>query len=157
MKRRLVLGSTAALVLSMNAAWAQQKVGDAPTLAGKLVSGKPVDLAAMKDKVTVVQFWATWCPTCVKEMPDVQAFYNTNKAKLNLVSISIDDTSKELTDWLAKQKYDLPFVWNGDIKHSFGKIKGTPSFFVVGKDGKILKSYRGGIGKTEFAEITALL
>jgi cytochrome c biogenesis protein CcmG, thiol:disulfide interchange protein DsbE len=166
MKKSYIISAVVAATLGFSAIYAiaQQSGATAAApkaaleLQGKLLDGKPVNLADSKGKVTVVQFWATWCPTCVSEMPAVQAFYDANKGRgLNMVSVSIDDSAKEVKDWIAKNPYQLGFAWTGDVQHNLGKVKGTPTFVVIGKDGQVLKTYRGGITKKEFAEITALL
>lgn len=131
----------------------------APQAAGKLLSGQGFNLTDNKDKVTVVQFWATWCPVCVEEMPMVQAWYDNNKGKgLNLVAVSIDDQKDEVTRWLAKNpQYTLPYAWQKEFEHNFGRIKGTPTFLVVGKGGTVVKTYVGGIKQAELDEISKLL
>jgi thiol-disulfide isomerase/thioredoxin len=107
-----------------------QAVKDAPKVSGKLLDGTAFNVAGNKGGVTVVQFWATWCPTCVKELPMVQTWYDANKAKgLKLVSVSIDDSTKEVTDFLAKNtNLKQPMAWVKDVQHNFGRIKGTPTF-----------------------------
>lgn len=166
MKKSYVISAVVAATLSFSAIYAiaQQSgvTAAAPKAAlqmqGKLLDGRPVSLAEAKGKVMVVQFWATWCPTCISEMPAVQAFYDANKARgLQMVSVSIDDSAKEVKDWMAKNPYQLGFAWAGDLQHNLGKVKGTPTFVVIGKDGQVAKTYRGGITKKEFAEISALL
>jgi thiol-disulfide isomerase/thioredoxin len=134
-------------------------VKDAPKVAGKLLDGAAFNVADNKGNVTVVQFWATWCPTCVKEMPMVQTWYDVNKAKgLKLVSVSIDDSTKEVTEFLAKNpNLKQPIAWVKDVQHNFGRIKGTPTFVVIGKDGKVTNTYVGGIKESQLADIAKML
>lgn len=164
--RRSFLGAAIAVVCSSFALTAcsrehklDAQVLNAPQATGKLISGQAFNLIDNKDKVTVVQFWATWCPVCIEEMPMVQNWYDSNKAKgLQLVSISIDDSKDEVTNWMAKNsKYTLPYAWFKEIDHNFGKVKGTPTFLIVGKGGTVVKSYVGGIKQHDLDEITKLL
>jgi thiol-disulfide isomerase/thioredoxin len=163
MLKRTLLVALAASAFSFTACSKEQKldvsVQNSPQAAGKLLVGQPFNVADNKTKVTVVQFWATWCPTCVQEMPMVQSWYDINKAKgLNLVSISIDDKKQEVTDWLAKNtSYTQPYAWVGEVQHNFGRIKGTPTFVVIGKDGTVVKSFVGGIKQAELDSIAQLL
>ena len=109
--------------------------------------------------MTVVQFWATWCGACVEELPDVQAFFDANKAKgLVMVSLAMDDEAKDVREWVAKKRYKLGFGWLPDFKSALGvTIKALPTFVVIGKNGQIAKQFRGGLNKDKFAEIAALL
>jgi thiol-disulfide isomerase/thioredoxin len=136
-----------------------KNVQNAPQAAGKLLSGSLFSVADNKDQITVVQFWATWCPVCVKEMPTVQKWYEDNKSKgLNLASVSLDDKKSQLTDWLQKNpSYTQPYAWQGDVSHNLGPIKGTPTFIVIGKGGTVVKSLRGGITEADLADIAKLL
>jgi thiol-disulfide isomerase/thioredoxin len=154
-----IIGSAIALTACSKEHKLDPQVQNAPQAAGKLLAGQGFNLIDNKDKVTVVQFWATWCPVCIDEMPMVQTWYDTNKGKgLNMVAISIDDNKSEVTDWLAKNaKYTLPYAWHKEFQHNFGKVKGTPTFLVVGKDGTVVKSYVGGIKQADLDEISKLL
>jgi thiol-disulfide isomerase/thioredoxin len=153
----------AALTLALMAACSgaaniDEAAKNAPQAQGKLLDGKPFDIAEAKGQVTVVQFWATWCPVCVKEMPMVQQWYDAQKGRgLRMVAVSIDDSTKEVTDWLAKNPYTLPFAWHKDVRHNFGRIKGTPTFVVIGKDGKVAATYVGGITPAQLDDIAKLI
>jgi thiol-disulfide isomerase/thioredoxin len=163
MLKRTLLTALIISSFSFTACSKEQKldpqVQSAPQAAGKLLAGEAFNVANTKGKVTVVQFWATWCPVCVKEMPMVQTWYDGNKAKgLTLVSVSIDDKKQEVTDWLAKNNsFTQPYAWVGEVQHNFGRIKGTPTFIVIGKDGTVVKTFVGGIKQTELDSITQML
>lgn len=163
MFRRNLLITAAISTLALTACGKEFKMDNAvlnaPQAAGKLISGAPFSVTDNKDQITVVQFWATWCPVCVKEMPTVQKWYEANKGKgLNLVSVSLDDKKSQVTDWLLKNpSYTQPYAWQGDVSHNLGPIKGTPTFVVIGKGGTVVKSLRGGITEADLADIAKLL
>src|SRR5579863_7939310 len=66
----------------------------APALVAQELNGQTFDLAAQRGKVVIVNFWATWCPPCRKEMPDLQALYDKYKDQ-GFVVLSISDEGKE--------------------------------------------------------------
>jgi cytochrome c biogenesis protein CcmG, thiol:disulfide interchange protein DsbE len=133
-----------------------------PLLSGTTLAGKSFTLAAKKGEIVLVTFWATWCPTCRAEMPTFRKFYETNKTKgFELVTVSIDDNMNDITDyaklsnWLTSQNQSFPSMWRhtADYKDSFGKIWATPSTFLIGRDGKIIESFKGAIKPEEWARI----
>jgi thiol-disulfide isomerase/thioredoxin len=155
-------------VLSVSAAYAatsliaNEAVAKEPApvsrVQGKLLDGSAYSLAGREGKVTLVHFWATWCGTCIEGMPDVQAYYDSQKAKgVAMVSIAVDDAAKDVRDWLKKKPFAHPFAWEGDMKHNFGRIGSIPRIFVIGKDGRVAKKFVGEMDEDDFAEITALI
>ena len=120
-------------------------VGDTMEIAFTDTDGKEFDLAEMKNKVVLVDFWATWCGPCVAELPHVIETYNKYKDKgFGVVGISLDDNIDTLKTFTQQNKMTWPQyfdgkVWENDIARRFG-IKGIPATFLVGKDGKIVAS-----------------
>lgn len=155
-RRRWLAGGAAALLLP-HAGFAQGVA--AARLSGKRLDGQALALPA-PGRVTLVQFWATWCTVCVAEMPAVDAFYRAQRGRgLDMVSLSIDDDADTLRAWVAKQGagYALPWAWAKDVKHNLGKLKGTPTFVVIGKNGREFERLVGGIHEPDFKRIAALL
>ena len=129
-------------------------VGDPLEIKFKSTDGRDVDLAAMKDKVVLVDFWATWCGPCVAELPNVKKAYEKFHGKgFEIVGISLDDdkdklekfTKKEVMPWPQKFSGD---AWSDETVKKFG-ISGIPAMFLVGKDGKIAAVNTRGPGALE--------
>ncbi len=120
-------------------------VGDTMEVAFTDTDGKEFDLAEMKNKVVLVDFWATWCGPCVAELPHVIETYNKYKDKgFEVVGISLDDNIDTLEAFTQQNKMTWPQyfdgkVWENEIAQRFG-IKGIPATFLVGKDRKIVAS-----------------
>lgn len=102
-----------------------------------------------KDNVVIVNFWATWCGPCVEEMPDLIELSKKYKyKKVKFVGVSVDEGSdaKELVDEFIKE-YKIPYPVvidkNQSIQKSFGGMRGIPTTFIVGKDGKIKEKLLG--------------
>ncbi len=122
----------------------------------KDTTGQPQRLKDMKGKWVVVNFWATWCAPCVKEIPEIAEFAREQAAKANVIGIAIDwdETGKAAED-AAKLKrtaarfgHKYPLVLSDDnTEKVFGKIKGMPTTQVFGPDGKLAWSKTGVVTK----------
>ena len=130
----------------------------APESRFVLLNGSTQTTADMKGKVTLVNFWATSCTTCVAEMPEIIKTYDKYKDKgydTLAVAMSYDPPSY-VVNFAESRK--LPFKVaidnTGKIAKDWGDIQLTPTTFVVNKQGKIVKSY---IGAPDFAELHKLI
>ena len=148
--------SLALLALGAFVLTAHADVGDAAKLKTVLLDGKPVALDQYKGKVVMVNFWATWCPTCKAEMPQWQKFYDTYKGKgFELIAVSIDDDEKLLRDVCKERGFTFPVAWRYDDKtdDNFGDIIGTPTLYIVDKTGKVAWMKRGRVTYAQLQEI----
>ncbi|MCC8404295.1 TlpA family protein disulfide reductase [Paraburkholderia sp. MMS20-SJTN17] len=132
----------------------QQRVPDATFT---LLSGQKLTTADLKGKVYLVNFWATSCDTCMKEMPQMVETYNRFKGQgLEFVAVAMNyDAPMYVTNYT--QTRQLPFkvaMDDGSAARQFGNVQLTPTTFVIDKDGKILKRY---VGEPQFAELDQLL
>ncbi|MCX4164008.1 MULTISPECIES: TlpA disulfide reductase family protein [Paraburkholderia] len=132
----------------------QQHVPDA---SFTLLSGQKVTTSDLKGKVYLVNFWATNCDTCMKEMPQMVNTYNRFKGQgLEFVAVAMNyDAPMYVTNYT--QTRQLPFkvaMDDGSAAKQFGNVQLTPTTFVVDRNGKILKRY---VGEPQFAELDELL
>lgn len=148
----------ALLGLVLFAALSLFKKESAPTVSFKTLNGEQVAMESLRGKVVLVNFWATSCSTCVKEMPEMVATYNKYAGQgleFIAVAMSYDPPNYVLNYTETRQ---LPFKvaldTDGSAAKSFGDVKLTPTTFVIGKDGSILKRY---VGIPEFASMHQLL
>jgi thiol-disulfide isomerase/thioredoxin len=98
--------------------------------------GMPVNFADATGKVTVVNFWATWCPPCIAEMPSLQKLYNDYGNKVNFYFIS-DESSEVVQKFLAKNAYFLPVYTEQSPTPSALQSTSLPTTFIVTKTGQI--------------------
>ncbi|GLU32835.1 TlpA disulfide reductase family protein [Trinickia caryophylli] len=128
-----------------------------PDATFTLLSGQKVSTGDLKGKVYLINFWATSCTTCIKEMPQMVQTYNRFKDRgLEFVAVAMSyDAPMYVTNYA--QTRQLPFkvaMDDGSAAKEFGNVQLTPTTFVVDKNGKILKRY---VGEPQFAELDQLL
>jgi peroxiredoxin len=130
----------------------------APDVTFISIDGQKISTQALRGKVVMVNFWATSCTTCVHEMPAMIDTYNKFKGQgLEFVAVAMKyDPPNYVLNYAETRK--LPFKValdsGGDLARQFGDVALTPTTFVIGKDGKIIKRY---VGEPEFSSLHALL
>jgi thiol-disulfide isomerase/thioredoxin len=153
----------------MEAAQAEAKKAQAALAPGlsfpdfnvKDLDGKPLSVGAMKGKVVLVDFWATWCGPCRAELPNVIATYKKHHGDgFEIIGISLDSDRPKLDSFLKKQE-DMTWAqcfdgqgWQNELAKKYG-IQSIPFTVLVGKDGKVIGTNLRG-GKLETAVAAAL-
>jgi peroxiredoxin len=153
--RIALLSATTAVTLMVAACSSSEP---APPSTFVLLDGSKSTTADMKGKVTLVNFWATTCVSCVKEMPQLSATYDKFKARgfeTVAVAMSYDPPSYVVNFAQSRQ---LPFKVaidnTGEVAKAWGEIQLTPTTFVVNKKGQIVKRY---VGEPDFEALHQLL
>lgn len=130
----------------------------APVITFSTLTGEKVSMDSLRGKVVLVNFWATSCPGCVKEMPGMIETYQQYKGKgfeIIAVAMAYDPPNYVLKFTQDKQ---LPFPVALDIKGeaavAFGNVSLTPTSFLIGKDGSVIEKK---IGELDFAKLKAAL
>jgi len=156
-RRLLILALTTLSPLLLSACFSgtQQAVPDLPFTQ---LDGSRHHLGELKGKVTLINFWATSCSTCVKEMPQMISTYQQFKAQgLETVAIAMEYDPPAYVMQYAQSR-QLPFRvamdHAGDLAQAFGPVQLTPTTFVVNKKGEIVKRY---VGEPDFAALHKLL
>ncbi len=133
----------------------------APSWQLKDLEGKSVKLADFKGKVVVLNFWATWCPPCRREIPDFVALQKQYADKgLVIIGVSLDEGGASVVKPFAKKMgINYPVVM-GDQKTiaAYGGVQVVPTTFIIDKTGKLAAQHEGGADRATFeAEIKPLL
>jgi len=115
-------------------------VGQPFELKGTTIDGKPFDLASLKGKVVLVDFWATWCGPCRREMPHVKELYEKHGGKgFDVVGISLDEDQEALAAYLEENAIrweTLAGDGTQDLAEKYG-VRGIPTMMLVDKEGQI--------------------
>jgi thiol-disulfide isomerase/thioredoxin len=132
----------AGLLLAFAASWAQAdgfKVTD--------TSGKSHSLAGYKGKWVLVNYWATWCPPCLEEIPDLIALHDDKKNNLVVIGVALDYRSaKQVTDFAEGLMVSYPVVLgNPQVVNQIGPIQGLPTTYLYNPDGKMVAQQVGAI------------
>ena len=120
------------------------------------LQGKPWHLRDLKGKVVLVNFWATWCPPCRKEMPDLQALYDKYKGQGFVVLSISDEEMAKVSPFIADRKITYPVLLDPGRKvNDAFVVEGIPKSFVYDRDGKMVAQSIDMRTRTQFQEMLA--
>ncbi len=152
------IGAAAAVVVAAGAFFAVDSVTAAPDTTFVLLDGSKKSTADLKGKVTLVNFWATSCVTCVAEMPKMVSTFNEYHGKGYdhlAVAMSYDPPSYVVNyAQTRKLPFEVAIDNTGAVAKAWGEVQLTPTSYLVNKKGEIVKRY---VGEPNFAELHALI
>ena len=153
-----LLIAVAVLAIAGALVYALMEKPAAPAATFTTLEGKPVALNELRGKIVLVNFWATSCPGCVKEMPDLVETYKQYKDRgFEIVAVAMSYDPPNYVANFAKTR-QLPFPValdvNGEHARAFGNVQLTPTSFIIGKDGRIIEEK---LGDLDYPKLKALL
>ena len=118
----------------------------APALSGQNLHGGTVDLDSFKGEWVLVNFFATWCPPCVLEHPELVKLSKDDGGQLQVVSVGFQDTTAKVQKFFTDNGGSWPVVTgdSGQIGLEYG-VKALPESFLVGPNGRVIAKFEGGI------------
>lgn len=122
-------------------------VGQAPTLRIALLDGGDYDLASRRGRWVVLNFWATWCKPCLKEMPDLDAF-DAARDDVEVVGLAYEEIEpQDMRAFLKRRpvKYAIAIVDVYDPPPAFGTPRGLPMTYVIAPDGRVARRFLGPV------------
>ncbi len=125
-----------------------QSVGSTIRLGGKTVDGKPFDLSALKNKVVLIQYWATWCDPCKADMPLLKDLRQKFRGAFQVVGVCLDNDPKPMNDFLQENDPQWPQLFEpGGLESRYALemgIQTLPTMILVDKQGKVVsRNIRG--------------
>jgi peroxiredoxin len=127
----------------------------------KSIEGTTVNLADLRGKVIVLDFWATWCGPCKIEIPgfvDLQTRYRDRG--LVVVGVSVDDPIEKLKPFAQEFQMNYPVLMGVDndaIQEAYGPIWGLPTTYVIDREGRVCKKHMGLTSKEQFEKVIKAL
>jgi peroxiredoxin len=130
----------------------------APQVTFVSLQGEKITTASLRGKVVLVNFWATDCVTCVKEMPEIISTYNKYHGRgFETIAVAMrHDPPNYVLGYVEKNKLPVTVALDpmGELAKAFGEVKLTPTTFVIDKQGKVVTRI---LGEPDFAKLHALL
>lgn len=119
---------------------------NAPEFSLSDPSGKTYTLSELKGSVVFINFWATWCPPCIEEMPSIQNLYNgfKDKKEFRMITIPYKDDYNKAMAYQQQNNYTLPVLIDRDGKSAkaYG-VTGVPETYIVDKQGVLRQKVIG--------------
>jgi thiol-disulfide isomerase/thioredoxin len=145
---RTAIRLLAVLLLSLFAAAAS-----AQGFVFKDMQGHEQRLQDYRGKWVLVNFWATWCPPCLQEIPDLIALYEAHKkSDLAIIGVALDSTKESVVEFVAKKKISYPVVVGDyDLAAQVGEVELLPTSYLYDPAGKLV-SYQEGVVTRESVE-----
>jgi cytochrome c biogenesis protein CcmG, thiol:disulfide interchange protein DsbE len=115
----------------------------APAFSLTAIDGSQVDSKSLKGTVYLVDFWATWCPTCVAELPHLDALYKELKPRgVRFFAIDVQEDKDTVQKFVKDNKLEIPVLMDpdGKVTDQYDKTGALPFTAIVGKDGTVLKA-----------------
>ena len=137
----LVVGVVAAELLT---AGGGSSARAAPQLPSEVLRGPRTDLASLRGKPALVNFWASWCKPCQQEAPELKRFDDTLGGKANLVGVDWNDTPDNAKKFIADSGWQYPVLRDPSqqVGYAYG-LSGLPTTFVLNAQGQIVETLQG--------------
>jgi peroxiredoxin len=117
----------------------------APEFSLKDLRGKSVSLASLKGKVIILNFWATWCPSCIAEMPSLNKLYNEMKSRgLEVIAVSSDRSADDVNEYMNKKGFGFQILIDESRSAArLYKVFSLPMTFLIDRNGFIVDKFFG--------------
>ena len=123
------------------------------------LDGKAISSESFRGKVTIVNFWATWCPPCRAEIPDLVALQDKYRDQLQIIGVSQDETGPEVVrQFAAEHRMNYPIVMSTpELERIFTGIYALPTSFIIDRDVQIVQKHVGMLNAATTEGETRLL
>lgn len=120
---------------------------DLPLSSIAKLEGGSINTEAFKGKITLLNFWATWCPPCRAEMPSIERLYaQTKGSAFQIVAVNVGERQAQVASFIEKNKYTFPiYLDESQQLSSVFAARGIPSTYLVDKNGKVIAARIGAM------------
>jgi peroxiredoxin len=153
-----IIAAGAAIAIVALALYLSLGPRSAPHVRFATVSGETLAIADLRGKVVLVNFWATWCASCVKETPKMVATFRKYAPRgYKVIAVAVrSDTPAAVTQFAERRAlpYAVAFDATGEIAQSFGGVRVTPLSVLIDRNGRIVARY---VGEPDWSELHAAI
>lgn len=124
----------------------------APDFTLQSLDGSPITLSSYKgQKAVILDFWATWCPNCRRDMPRMNEFYKTYQDKIEVIGINLHENKSVVSSFVSSKGLIFPIVLDpfSQAANAYG-VRYTNFHVLINKDGNVIKIVPGDISESDF-------
>ena len=124
---------------------APQSGGEAPAFTLPTLRGESVSLSEYRGKLVLINFWATWCPPCVEEMPSMEKLYKKMKGKpFEILAVSTIESESAVKEFVKKNGFSFSILLDkdGSVAEKYG-VFSLPETYILDRDGKVVENIKG--------------
>lgn len=128
---------------------------NAPDFTLQKLGGGTITLSEFKGKKpVVVDFWASWCPNCRRDMPNLNRYYEKYKDKVEVIGVNLQESESKVKDFIASRGISFPIALDpsGQASRVYG-IQYTNTHFLINKEGNLARQIRGDIGESDIVSL----
>lgn len=148
----------------LNPAEMERRAGPLPAVGSRLVlprlnliDGSVFAGGATLPRTTVVYWWASTCPFCAVQSPEMDKLWRAQRQHLDLIGLSVDKSPQEAQQYLARKGYAFPSAWvSAAVQKALPKPRGLPITLVLARDGRVLQAEKGQLFPEDVAQIADL-
>ena len=164
MKRKAIFVLSLVIILSMGlfyyntlnskAADIGTEVGNqAPDFTLKNIYGEKVNLKELQGKKVFLNFWASWCKPCEKEMPDIQKLYKNYGDKIEIIAVNMGEKKKTVMNFLEMRGYNFPILLDSNRELSSKYlVRAVPTSYFLDSEGIIMNKHIGLLNYEQMVE-----
>lgn len=127
----------------------------APDLSLNLLDGSTVNLSDYRGKKPVVlDFWASWCPNCRRDMPNLNRYYDKYKEQVEVIGVNLHENEGTVRDFIASRGINFPIALDpsSQAARAYG-IQYTNTHFLIDKEGKLIRTVPGDIRESDIQDL----
>lgn len=133
----------AALALALAACGSPAGSRQAPDLILPDLSGKTVNIASMRGRPVLVNFWATWCDSCREEMPALESLFRRSGGRFSVIGVSLDEDAAAVPAFAKKRALTFPLLISDRKVAAAYAVRGLPATYLIDAEGRIARRWVG--------------